>query len=98
VDNSANDAWTEEFNHIVKCKAWLKGYDLDIERPQIFIEKSEAPELVDNTMMEFAKGNKMIEKLEEKYQEQGKVYEKKYSVFFPEQRYNELEVIYTVKM
>src|SRR5699024_2955539 len=43
VDNSANDAWTEEFNHIVKCKAWLKGYDLDIERPQIFIEKSEAP-------------------------------------------------------
>src|SRR5699024_3793789 len=39
IDNSTNDAWTEEFNHVVKCKAWLKGYDLDIEKPQMFIEK-----------------------------------------------------------
>src|SRR5699024_9385897 len=24
VDNSTNEAWTEEFDHVVKCKAWLK--------------------------------------------------------------------------
>lgn len=74
TDNSTNDAWAEEFDHVVKCKAWLKGYDLDIEKPQIFIEWSEAPELKNNTMMEFAAGNEMIEKLEEKYQEQSQVY------------------------
>src|SRR5699024_10647738 len=68
VDNSTNEACTEEFDHVVKCKAWLKGYDLDVEKAQIFIEKSEAPELQDNTMMKFAEGNEIIEKLEEKYQ------------------------------
>lgn len=30
VDNSTDEAWTEEFDHVVKCKAWLKRYDLDI--------------------------------------------------------------------
>src|SRR5699024_4734155 len=45
VDNSTNEAWTEESDHVVKCKAWLKRYDLDIEKPQMFIEESEAPEL-----------------------------------------------------
>src|SRR5699024_931184 len=52
VDNSTNEAWTEEFDHIVKCKAWLKGYDLDVKEPQIFIEWSEAPELESDTMIE----------------------------------------------
>src|SRR5699024_6053278 len=79
VDNSTNEALAEEFDHVVKCKAWLKGYDLDIEKPQMFIEKSEAPELEDNTMMEFAEGNEMLEKLEEKYQEQSQFCETKYS-------------------
>jgi len=69
VDNSTNEAWTEEFDHVVKCKAWLKENDLDVKNPQIFIEKAEAPELEDNAMMEFAAGNEMIEKLEEKYQD-----------------------------
>ena len=98
VDNSTNDAWTEEFNHIVKCKAWLKGYDLDIERPQIFIEKSEAPELEDNTMMEFAAGNELLEELEEKYQEQSQVRETKYSVVFPGKRDSNLEVVNAGKL
>src|SRR5699024_537548 len=39
VDNSTNEAWAEEFYHVIKCKVWLKGYDLDIEKPQLFIEK-----------------------------------------------------------
>lgn len=93
IDNSTNEAWTEEFNHAVKCKAWLKGYDLDVEKPQIFIEKSEAPELQNNMMLEFAEGNEMLEKLEEKYQEQGKVYETKYSIVFPEKRDSDFEVV-----
>src|SRR5699024_192956 len=98
VDNLTNEAWTEEFDHTVKCKAWLKGYDLDVERPQIFIEKSEAPELQNNMMLEFAKGNEMLEKLEEKYQEQGQVYEMKYSVVLPEERNSDLEVIDVEKL
>src|SRR5699024_1320639 len=55
VDNSTNEAWTEESDHVVKCKAWLKRYDLDIEKPQMFIEESEAPELENNTMMDLQK-------------------------------------------
>src|SRR5690625_2288245 len=93
VDNSTNEALAEEFDHVVKCKAWLKGYDLDIEKPQMFIEKSEAPELEDNTMMEFAEGNEMLEKLKEKYQEQSQIYETKYSVVFPEKRDSDFEVV-----
>src|SRR5699024_4394092 len=98
VDNSTNEAWSEEFDHLVMCKTWLKGYDLDIEKPQMFIEKSEAPELQKNTMMEFAAGNEMLEKLEEKYQEQTQVYETKYSVVFPEKRDSDLEVIDVEKL
>src|SRR5699024_9006537 len=98
VDNSTNEAWTEEFDHVVKCKAWLKGYDLDIEKPQMFIEKSEAPELQNNMMMEFAEGNEMLEKLEEKYQEQSQFYETKYSVVFPEKRDSDLEVVDAEKL
>ena len=98
VDNSANDAWTEEFDYVVKCKAWLKGYDLDIEKPQLFIEKSEAPKLENNTMMEFAAGNEMLEKLEEKYQEQSQIYETKYSVVFPEKRDSDFEVVDAKKL
>src|SRR5690625_1888008 len=93
VDNSTNEAWTEEFDHVVKCKAWLKGYDLDIEKPQMFIEKSEAPELQNNTMMEFAEGNELLGKLEEKYQGKSQVYETKYSAMFPEIRDSDLEVV-----
>lgn len=93
VDNSTNDAWMEEFDYVVKCKAWLKRYDLDVEKPQMFIEWSEAPELKNNTMMEFAAGNEMIEKLEKKYQKQGQVYEAKYSVMFPDKRDSDLEVV-----
>src|SRR5699024_2499824 len=93
VDNSTNEAWTEEFDHVVKCKAWLKRSDLDVEKPQIFIEKSEAPEVEDNTMMEFAAGNKMLEKLEEKYQGKSQFYETKYSVVFPEKRDSDFEVV-----
>src|SRR5690625_3568157 len=52
VDNSTNEAWTEEFDHTVKCKVWLKGYDLDVEKPQMFIEWSEAAKLENNTMTE----------------------------------------------
>src|SRR5699024_6173822 len=63
VDNSTNEAWDEEFNHVVKCNAWLKRYDFDIEKPQMFIEESEVPELENNKMMEYAKGNEMLEKL-----------------------------------
>jgi len=93
VDNSTNEAWAEEFDHVVKCKAWLKGYDLDIEESQIFIEWSEAPELENNTMMEFAEGNEILEKLEEKYQEQSQVSETKYSFVFPVNRDSDLEVV-----
>src|SRR5699024_4527739 len=56
ADNSTNDAWTEEFDHIVKCKTWLKRYDLDVDEPNIFIEWSEAPELQNNTLIEFTAG------------------------------------------
>src|SRR5690625_4186956 len=98
VDNLTNEAWTEEFDHVVKCKAWLKGYDLDIEKPQIFIEKSEAPELEGNTMMEFAAGNEMLEELEVKYQEQSQARETKYSVVFPVKRDSDLEVVNAGKL
>jgi len=98
VDNSTNEAWTEEFNHVVKCKAWLKRYDLDIEKPQMFIEWSEVPELENNIMIEFAEGNEMLEKLEEKYQEQSQVYETKYSVVFPDKKYSDLEMIDAEKL
>src|SRR5699024_11149312 len=98
VDNSTNEAWTEEFDHVVKCKAWLKRYDLDIEKPQMFIEESEAPELENNTMMEFAKGNEMLEKLEEKYQGKSQFYETKYSVVFWEKRGSDFEVVDAEKL
>src|SRR5699024_1823302 len=98
VDNSMNEAWTEEFDHVVKCKAWLKGYDLDIEKPQIFIEKSEALELENNTMMEFAEGNEMLGKLEKKYQKESQIYEAKYSVFFSEKRDSDFEVVDAEKL
>lgn len=74
VDNSTNEAWTEEFDHIVKCKAWLKGYDLDIDEPQIFIEMSEVPGLESDSMMGFTKGNELLEKLEEKHQGDNRYY------------------------
>jgi len=51
IDNLTSEARIEEFGHVVKCKAWVKGYDLDVQQPQIFIEWSEAPELQNNTMM-----------------------------------------------
>src|SRR5699024_9828285 len=98
VDNLTNEAWTEEFDHVVKCKAWLKRYDLDMEKPQIFIERSEAPELQNNTMMEFAEGNEMLEKLEEKYQGKSQFYETKYSVVFPEKRDLDFEVVDAEKL
>src|SRR5699024_6274002 len=98
VDNSTNEAWAEEFDHVVKCKAWLKGYDLDIEKPQMFIEKSEAPELQNNTMMEFAEGNEMLEKLEEKYQDQSQICETQYSVVFPKTDDSDLEVVNVGKL
>jgi len=71
---------------------------LDIEKPQIFIEKSEAPELEGNTMMEFAAGNEMLEELEVKYQEQSQARETKYSVVFPEKRDSDLEVVNAGKL
>src|SRR5699024_2857171 len=98
VDSATNEAWTEEFNHVVKCKAWLKGYDLDMEKPQIFVEWSETPELQNNTMLEFAEGNEMLDKLEEKYQEQSQFYETKYSVVFPEERDSDFEVVDAEKL
>src|SRR5699024_755408 len=58
VDNSTNEAWTEEYDHVVKCKEWLKRYDLDIEKAQMFIEESEDPELQNNTMMDLQKVTK----------------------------------------
>src|SRR5699024_2659083 len=93
VDNSTNEAWTEGFNHSVKCKAWLKGYDLEVEKPQIFIERSEAPELQNNMMLEFAEGNEILEKLAEKYPEQSQIYKTKYSVVFPKSGDSDLEVV-----
>ena len=77
-------------SHLV---TWLKSYDLDVEKPQIFIEWSEAPELQNNTMIEFEEGNEMLEKLEEKYQEQSQIHETKYSIMFPEIGDSELEVV-----
>jgi len=93
VDNSTNEAWTEEFDHVVKCKAWLKRYDLGIEKPQIFIEWSEAPELKSDSMMDFAKGNEIIGKLEEKYQEVNGYYKTRYHILFPESDNPEMEVV-----
>lgn len=92
VDNSTNDAWTEEFDHIVKCKAWLKRYDLDIDQPQIFIEWSEAPELESDSMMDFAKGNAMMEKLEERCQDNNRYYKTRYHIVFPESDNSKMEV------
>src|SRR5699024_3696649 len=98
VDNSTNEDWTEEFNHVVKCKSWLKGYDLDFEKPQMFIEKSEAPELQNNTRMEFAEGNELLGKLEEKYQEKSQIYETAYSVVFPHDGDSDLKVVDAEKL
>src|SRR5699024_3006648 len=84
VDNSTNDAWTEEFDHIVKCKTWLKRHDLNVEKPQIFIEWSEAPELEADLVTDFAKGNVIIEKLEEKYRDDNRYYKTRYHIVFPE--------------
>lgn len=93
VDNSANDAWTEEFDHIVKCKAWLKRYELDIGKPQIYIESSEAPELESDSMMDFAIGNAIMEKLEEKYQDDSRYYKTRYYIVFPETDNSEMKVV-----
>ncbi|UOQ84018.1 LPD25 domain-containing protein [Gracilibacillus salinarum] len=93
VDNSTGEAWTEEFDHIVKCKAWLKRYDLDIEQPQIFIESTEAPELDSDSMMDFAKGNAFMEKLEERYQDDNRYYKTRYSIVFPKSKNSKMEVI-----
>src|SRR5699024_7529018 len=93
VDNSTNEAWTEEFDHVVKCKAWLKRYDLDIEKPQILIEWSEVSELGINTRMDFAEGNVYMEKMEEKYKDDSRYYETCYSIIFPESDKSKLEVV-----
>src|SRR5699024_2985842 len=93
VDNSTHDAWTEEFDHIVKCKAWLKRYDLDIEQPQIFIESSEAPELESDSMMDFALGNEIIEKLEEIYQDDNRYYKTRYHIVYPGSDTSKMEVV-----
>ncbi|WP_444545965.1 LPD25 domain-containing protein [Virgibacillus salexigens] len=93
VDNSTGEAWTEEFDHIVKCKAWLKRYDLDIEQPQIFIESSEAPELETDSMIDFAQGNEMVEQLEEKYQDDNRYYKTRYHIVFPESDNSKMEVV-----
>jgi len=93
VDNSTNDAWTEEFDHVVKCKAWLKRYDLDIEKPQIFIEWSEAPELESDSIMDFAEGNAIMERLEEKYQDDNRYYKTRYHILFPEGGNPKVEVV-----
>src|SRR5699024_11758141 len=37
IDNLTSEARIEEFGHVVKCKAWVKGYDLDVQQPQIFM-------------------------------------------------------------
>ncbi|WP_088051886.1 LPD25 domain-containing protein [Virgibacillus dakarensis] len=93
VNNSTKEAWTEEFDHIVKCKAWLKRYDLDIEKPQIFIELSEAPELDADSMRDFAKGNAMMEELEEKYRDDNRNYKTRYHIVFPETTNSEMSVV-----
>ena len=93
VDNSTHDAWTEEFDHIVKCKAWFKRYDLDIEQPQIFIESSEAPELESDSMMDFALGNEIIEKLEEIYQDDNRYYKTRYHIVYPGSDNSKMEVV-----
>ncbi|OZU88632.1 hypothetical protein CIL03_10070 [Virgibacillus indicus] len=93
VDNSSNGAWEEEFDHIVKCKAWLKRYDLDVEKPQMFIEWSEAPELKSDLMMDFAKGNAMMEKLEEKYQDDNRYYKTRYHIVFPDTDNSEMKIV-----
>ncbi|WP_176330375.1 LPD25 domain-containing protein [Oceanobacillus rekensis] len=93
MDNSTNDAWTEEFDHIVKCKAWLKRYDLDMEKSQIFIEWSEAPELGSDLMMDFAKGNEIMGKLEEKYQGDSRYYKTRYHIVFPETDISKMRVV-----
>ncbi|WP_200411789.1 LPD25 domain-containing protein [Virgibacillus salexigens] len=93
LDNSTNEACTEEFDHVVKCKAWLKGYDLDIEKPQMFIEWSEAPELEVDSMMDFAHGNAIMEKLEERYQADDRNYKTLYHIIFPANYNSETEIV-----
>ncbi|MDY0407191.1 LPD25 domain-containing protein [Virgibacillus sp. 179-BFC.A HS] len=93
VDNSTNGAWTEEFDHIIKCKAWLKRHDLDVEKLQIFIEWSEAPELETDSMMDFAKGNAIMEELEEKYRDDNRYYKTRYHIVFPESDNSKLKVV-----
>lgn len=95
VDNSTGEAWTEEFDHIVKWKAWLKRYDLDIEQPQIFIESTEAPVLDSDSMVDFAKGNAFMEKLEERYQDDNRYYKTRYSIDFPKRKNSKMEAINT---
>src|SRR5699024_5061864 len=51
IDNLTSEDRIEEFGHVVKCKEWVKRYDLDVQKRQMFIEWSEAPELKNNTMM-----------------------------------------------
>lgn len=93
MDNSKNEALTEEFDHIVKCKAWLKRYDLNVEKPQMFIEWSEAPELESDSMMDFAQGNELMGKLEEKYQDDNRYYKTRYHVVFPESNNSKMKVV-----
>src|SRR5699024_3544154 len=93
VDNSTGEAWTDVFDLYVKCKEWLKRYDLDIEQPQIFIESTEAPELDSDSMMDFAKGNAFMEKLEERYQDDNRYYKTRYSIVFPKSKNSKMEVI-----
>lgn len=32
IDNSTNDAWTEEFNTLEECKNWLEGAELESDK------------------------------------------------------------------
>lgn len=98
VDNSTNEARAEEFDHVVKCKAWLKRDDLEVEKPQIFIEWSEAPELESDSMMDFAKGNEVMEKLEEKYRDNKGYYKTRYHIVFPESDNSKVEVVSTDRL
>lgn len=65
----------------------LAAVDLKtLEHPSILIQYSEAEELKSNSIFPFAEGNKMLEELEEKYQNDVDYKKTKYHLIFPENK------------
>ncbi|WP_010530034.1 LPD25 domain-containing protein [Lentibacillus jeotgali] len=77
--NLTEEAYLKQFNEISAGKYAV--IDKTIDEPQLLIQWSEAPELKDNTMYPFAKGNEKMEALEEKYRQEAGYHKTRYQWF-----------------